>query len=465
MSTRRVKSRPNVLFVFADQWRAQSAGYAGNPDVHTPHIDGLAKRSINCVNAISGCPVCSPYRASLLTGQYPLTHGVFINDTSLDPDAVTVGKCFRNAGYATAYIGKWHVDGHGRTAFIPGERRQGFDYWKVCECTHDYNHSLYYGDTDEQRYWRGYDAAAQTDDAIAWLGTRRGVSDPFCLFLSWGPPHSPYGSAPERFRAPYDPASLMLPPNVPPPHTADARTSLAGYYAHISALDSCMGALLASLRDLGFEENTLVVLTSDHGDMLGAFGTWDKQQPHEESVRVPFLLRWPGMPGWSPRIVHSLIDSPDIMPTLLSLCDIRVPDTVEGRSLAGVLEGTEADDIDEALLLCPMPFGNWHRGVGGKEYRGVRTMRYTYTRDLRGPWLLYDNIADPWHQHNLCGTSEHAEAQSNLDSALRRLLVKRGDQFLAGEEHCRAWGYVTDERGIVVERMQRDGDGGSIPRT
>ncbi len=443
--------RPNVLFVFADQWRAQSVGYAGNPDVRTPRIDAFAAESINCVNAVSGCPVCSPYRASLLTGQYPLSHGVFINDTSLDPGAATIGKCYRDAGYATAYVGKWHVDGHGRTAFIPRERRQGFDYWKVLECTHDYNDSRYYADSAEQLRWEGYDALAQTRDAAAWLSVRD-TSQPFCLFLSWGPPHNPYFSAPERYQSMFDPGELRLPPNVPPEHADNARKTLAGYYAHIGVLDECMGLLLDTLESCGLSQNTVVVLTSDHGDMLGAFGTWDKQQPHEESVRVPLLLRWPGMSGWQPRTAQSLIDAPDIMPTLLSLCGIDVPGSVEGRSVAGVMRGTEPDAIDEAFLLCPMPFGNWHRGVGGREYRGVRTVQHTYVRDIDGPWLLYDNAADPHHLHNLCGSPEHAALQRELDGRLTRILETRGVAFLSGEEHCRQWGYVTNERGIVVER-------------
>src|SRR5581483_4272682 len=121
--------RPNVLIVVADQWRAESFGYAGNPDVQTPSLDRLAGESINFSNAVSSVPVCSPMRASLLTGQRALTHGVFLNDAPLSPGAVTMAKVLHAAGYDTGCIGKWHVDGHGRSAVIPRERRQGFDYW------------------------------------------------------------------------------------------------------------------------------------------------------------------------------------------------------------------------------------------------------------------------------------------------------------------------------------------------
>ena len=165
--------KPNVVFIFGDQWRAQATGYAGDPNVRTPHLDALAAESINFTQALAGCPVCSPYRASLLTGQYPLRHGVFVNDVYLQPRSASIAEAFSAAGYDTAYIGKWHVDGHGRSNYIPPERRQGFDYWKVLECTHEYNNSPYYeGDSDEKRYWDGYDAIAQTRDAQAYMRNR-----------------------------------------------------------------------------------------------------------------------------------------------------------------------------------------------------------------------------------------------------------------------------------------------------
>ena len=122
--------KPNIVFVFGDQWRAQATGYAGNPTVKTPHLDQLAEDSINLTQAVSGYPVCSPARASLLTGQFPLTHGVFVNDVHLDNSAVSIAQAFRQGGYQTSYIGKWHVDGYGRSNYIPPERRQEFEYWK-----------------------------------------------------------------------------------------------------------------------------------------------------------------------------------------------------------------------------------------------------------------------------------------------------------------------------------------------
>ncbi|MGB1717243.1 MAG: sulfatase-like hydrolase/transferase, partial [Candidatus Latescibacterota bacterium] len=210
--------KPNVILVFGDQWRAQALGYAGDPNVQTPHLDGLAAESLNFRNAVSGCPVCCPARASLLTGQSPLEHRVIVNDVPLGDRATSIAQAFAAGGYDTAYIGKWHVDGQGRSNYIPPERRQGFDYWKVLECTHDYNNSFYYaGDSDEKLRWEGYDAIEQTRDAQAYLRDRSG-EDPFLMVLSWGPPHDPYQTAPQAYRDLYDPAALQLRPNPRPTH-------------------------------------------------------------------------------------------------------------------------------------------------------------------------------------------------------------------------------------------------------
>ncbi len=158
-----------MLFVIADEWRAQALSFNGDVNVKTPVLDKLAKESISFDNAVSGCPVCCPARASLMTGQYPLTNGVFINDVELKPNAPTLAETFAKAGYQTGYIGKWHLYGspdgkYGRRlAPVPRDKRFGFDYWKACECTHEYNHSLYYeGDDPTPKYWPGYDADSQT---------------------------------------------------------------------------------------------------------------------------------------------------------------------------------------------------------------------------------------------------------------------------------------------------------------
>ena len=443
-------TRPNVVFVFGDQWRAQATGYSGNPNVRTPNLDALARESVNFTHAVAGSPVCSPYRASLMTGQHPLTHGVFVNDVYLRPDAVSLADAFAQAGYDTAYVGKWHVDGHGRSNYIPPERRQGFEYWKVLECTHQYNHSPYYaGDSDEKLYWEGYDACAQTRDAQNYI-RNQSKERPFLLVLSWGPPHAPYGTAPEEYRALYSPEEIVLRPNVPDASAEKAREDLAGYYAHCSALDACLGDLQQALREEGIEENTLLVFTSDHGDMLGSQGQEKKQRPWEESIRVPFLLRYPALLGRQPRELGALTDAPDLMPTLLGLCGLPVPETVEGLDFSGYIQGGEDPTDGSVVITCPHPFGQWTpQKHNGREYRGLRTRRYTYVRSLEGPWLLYDNEEDPYQLSNLVDKPEYAQLQKELDDHLQRKLDAMGDEFLTGMDYIRKWNYTVSENGTV----------------
>ena len=440
---------PNVLFVLADQWRAQAFGHAGDPNVSTPHFDGLQRQGIRFLNAVSAVPVCCPARASFMTGQRALSHGVFLNDVPLSPAAVTIAKVLAQAGYDTGYIGKWHLNGDGRSAFIPRDRRQGFEYWKALECTHDYNQSFYYTDGPGKRMWEGYDAAAQTCDAQQYLRDHAGNGKPFFLFLAWGPPHDPYGTAPSKYREKYQPEDIRLRANVPAAISHQARTALAGYYAHCSALDDCMGDLLQTLREAGQEQNTLVVFTSDHGDLLGSHGAFNKQQPYDESIRVPLLLRWPGAFGTHGRQLDALISSEDLMPTILGLCRVAIPRTVEGRDYSGYLRGGKGPSDGAALIACVAPFGQWDRAHGGREYRGIRTRRYTCVRDLAGPWLLFDNQTDPYQMHNLVSDPGYERLHRKLEVALARELKKRGDEFLPAEAYIRKWSYNVDANGTV----------------
>jgi arylsulfatase A-like enzyme len=444
---------PNILILLADQWRAQAFGYAGDPNVHTPRIDALSRQSVNLRNAISSVPVCSPMRASLLTGQRALTHGVFLNDVPLASDAVTLAKVLGLAGYDTAYVGKWHLNGDGRSAFIPAERRQGFTYWKVLECTHSYSNSAYYAYTPDKLGWQGYDAFAQTRDAQQYLRAHAKSDRPFLFILAWGPPHNPYELAPAEYRARYDPAKLVLRANVPKEAEAQARRDLAGYYAHCTALDDCVGDLLQTLHDCGLEKNTMVVFTSDHGDMIGSHGLARKQKPYDESIRVPLLIRWPAK--LQPRELDAVFSSEDFMPTLLALCNQKLPKTVEGRDYSALLLAEQStpgvsDPVNSACLIsCPAPFGEWERRNGGKEYRGIRTSRYTYVRDLNGPWLLFDNETDPFQTTNLVHAASSSALAKQLDNLLTRKLRQAHDDFLPSTAYIKKWGYMTTSGGTV----------------
>lgn len=443
------KAKPNIVVVIADQWRAQAFGFADCPDVKTPNLDRLAGESTRLVNAISSLSVCSPTRASLLTGQRPLTHGVFLNDVPLNPEAVTIAKVLSAEGYDTGYIGKWHIDGHGRSAFIPRERRQGFDYWKVLECTHNYTDSIYYGDTSEKLHWSGYDAFDQTRDAGQYLRDHAHTGKLFVLFLAWGPPHDPYLTAPEKYRALYAPDRLTLRGNVPETTVPQARKILAGYYAHCTALDDCIGELRTAMTETGLDRNTILLFTADHGDMLGSQGLFKKQKPYDESVRVPMLFHWPEGLGVQPRQLEAPMSSEDVMPTLLGMCGVKSPKSVEGLDYSGYLRGGPNPGDNAAILQCVAPFGEWERRVGGKEYRGVRTVRYTYVRDLEGPWLLFDDQTDPLQLHNLAGVPEFAALQKEMEQLLTRKLAERGDQFLPGDDYIHKWNWAVNANGTV----------------
>lgn len=444
-----VTRKPNILIVLADQWRAQAFGYAGDSNVRTPNFDRLAAESVRLTNAISGLPVCSPTRASLMTGQRPLTHGVFLNDVQLNPGAVTLAKVLKREGYQTGMIGKWHIDGRGRSAFIPRERRQGFDYWKVLECTHAYSNSFYYADDPARQKWQGYDAIAQTRDACEFIRERAQTNQPFLLTLAWGPPHDPYFTAPAKYRALYDPAKLRLRPNVPAGLEPEVRKILAGYYAHCTALDDCMGRILDTLRDTGAARDTILLFSSDHGDMLGSHNQFKKQRPFDESIRVPMLIRWPAGLGGNDRSLAAPVNTEDIMPTLLGLAGVAIPSTVEGLDYSGHLRGGPLPGDGATVFRCVAPFGEWERRVGGREYRGLRTARHSYVRDLNGPWLLFDNQTDPFQTNNLVGVAAAAALQSELDAGLRRKLAQQKDEFLHARDYIARWGYKVNTNGTV----------------
>lgn len=442
-------ARPNIVYLLTDQWRAAATGYAGDPNVKTPHLDRLAGQSLDFRNAVSVCPVCTPHRAALMTGRFPTSTGMFLNDAHLPDEELCMAEMFTAAGYATAYIGKWHLDGHGRTAFILPARRQGWDYWKAAECDHDYNHSHYYtGDADRKEYWEGYDAYAQTRDAQRYLRDHAQGGRPFVLMLSYGSPHFPHGSAPAEYKKLYPPAAITLPANVPEHLQAQARQEAQGYYAHCTALDRCVGDLLATLDETGLAANTILVFTSDHGEMLGSHDCPPcmKQACWNEAASVPFLLRHPAQLGTRGRVVRMPLTTPDILPTLLGLAGVAVPATIEGEDLAPLLRaGGDAPDR-AALYMNVAPFD---RRRPLQAYRALRTGRYTYVRGLEGPQLLFDNQRDPLQMVNAIADPALAAVREDLDRRLSAQMARIHDAFLPPAEALATWGYHVADHGSV----------------
>jgi arylsulfatase A-like enzyme len=161
-------------------------------------------------------------------------------------------------------------------------------------------------------------------------------------------------------------------------------------------------------------------------------------------------VRYPAALGRQGKTIDMPINTPDIMPILLGLSGLDIPDTVEGTDFSGVVIGSEKPADNDALICCPSPFGQWKRENGGREYRGIRTKRYTYVRDLKGPWLLYDNEKDPYQLNNLCDSAEHGKLQNRLDKVLSEKLKQTKDDFLPGWEYIKKWGYEVDQSGTVV---------------
>ncbi|SOD80012.1 sulfatase family protein [Spirosoma fluviale] len=439
--------KPNIVIVMADQWRAQDLGYAGNREVITPNLDKLAGESVNARLCVAEVPVCSPSRASLLTGQHATTHGVFYNDRPLRNEAVTLAEVCQQNGYKTGFIGKWHINGGlakdfaaGRLSPIPADRRQGFAYWRGLECTHDYNNSPYYNEVNKRFVWQQYDAISQTDSAISFMTQSR--KEPFLLVLAWGPPHDPYQTAPKEYRQRYAGKTLSLRPNVPAKDTMEANRALKGYYAHINALDDCIGRLQAALKGAKLDENTIFVFTSDHGDMLYSHDQINKQKPWDESIRIPFLLKYPAGLSRKGRTLDVPITLTDVMPTVLSLSGQTIPASVQGQDVASLIRKPRAPRPDDAAMIaCIVPFHQWNYGRGGREYRGVRTARYTYVRDLKGPWLLYDNQQDPYQLTNLANAPKLAGTQKQLEGILTQKLQAANDNFAAGNVYMDKWNY------------------------
>ncbi|RXP59348.1 DUF4976 domain-containing protein [Lutibacter sp. HS1-25] len=445
---------PNVVFVLTDQWRAQDIGFVGNEQVITPAIDELAKESVVFTNAISNIPVCTPARASLMTGKYPLSHGLFYNDKPLRTDENCIAEVYKENGYQTGYIGKWHINGHpqgmtnmqGRGLPITADRRQGFDFWKVCETTHNYNNSIYFDENNVKHKWEGYDAIAQTKEAVKYMQANK--ENPFVLFVAYGPPHAPYNTAPQKYQDMYKDMDIKLRPNVPEDKAEKAKEEIRGYYAHMTALDDCVAELQKEIKNLGLEENTIFVFTSDHGDMLYSHSEVKKQKPWEESIHIPFILKYPAKLKAGTQMTK-MFSFPDIMPTLLGMSNLPIPESVEGLNYTGQLLGTQELDVDAALITCPVPFHQWKYKNGGREYRGVRTEKYTYVKDLNGPWLLYDNLNDPYQMNNVVGNEAFKNIQADLEVKLKAILDKQGDQFLPGEEYMKKWNYHWDSNDSI----------------
>lgn len=433
----------NIIFILTDQWRADALGYAGDANVTTPNLDAFAHEAVSFSNTVSVCPVSTPYRASLITGRYPTSTGMFINDLYLPSEELCMAEIFNEAGYNTAYLGKWHLDGHGRSKNVAPDRRQGWKYWKGSECDHNYLKEHYYENEDSTiRYWQGYSPYAIADEASNYMQKFTKDEQPFCLFVSIGTPHFPHETAPDEFMKLYSGDKLKLPANIPEDMQESASKELQGYYAHCTATDKAIGEIIDKIKELGIYDNSIIVFTSDHGEMMGAHGfrPFMKHLPYSESANVPFLITYPGMDKNKGKIAEAAITTPDILPSLLSLCNIKIPESIEGYDFSEIIKNPDKDRERAALFMNVCPFGI---AFESDEYRAVKTATYTYVKTPDGPAMLFDDRKDPYQLNNLVNQKEFAEIQEKLEKELMHELSRIGEKEINPREYyLKKFGYI-----------------------
>ena len=445
--------QPNLVYVFADQLRYQSCGYAGDTRARTPNIDQFATEGANFCNAVSGSPMCAPYRASLFTGKYASSTGMAINELRMNPNHTCFGHVLHANGYQTGYIGKWHLWANrlGRHAdpknsyIPPGPYRLGFDgTWAAYNFHHLYFDAYYHEDSPEKIVLPGYEPDGQTDLAIEYLREASKNPDPFALFLSIGTPHDPWTQAnvPASDYELFRDVDFALPPNYRHENDPYADTWavmseseraklpewLRVYYAMTTNLDRNIGRLLHAIDALGLREETIFVFTSDHGEMFGAQGRRAKNIFYEEAVRVPFLVRWQDQVP-AGHISDACLNTPDIMPTLLAMMDLPVPEAVEGTDLSNAVFDRPTDEPDAAFMQGMGCTAKWEDGY---EWRALRSKQHTYAvHRPDGSEKLFDNIADPFQTLNLIDAPESAEHREQFRTMLKQRMAGLNDTFEA----------------------------------
>ena len=419
--------KPNILFVLSDQWRAQTLTTAGDPDIHAPNLKRLAEEGVQFDRNYVSYPLCCPSRASIVTGRFPQACGMADNRPIMPLGERTMAQELKKIGYATGYIGKWHLDGNPGPNFVPpGERRRGFDYWAAYSRGHRYYNSVYYRDTDEPIQMGGYEPDYQTDLAIEFI--KRNKDNPFYLYVSWGPPHEMPGringryafdrTPPAKYANFYKPGQFHLRPNVPKDYEATARKGLAGYYGLCSALDDNIGRLLNALNETALADDTIVVFSSDHGDMVGSHGLEAKGVPYEESARAPLLIRYPRRIK-AGRKDNLMISNVDYMPTLLTLCGAPVQKQVQGRDLSQQVLGGQGERPDSILSVCDLGSPReWRMVVRGQDKLVVDV--------LRRPTRLYNLSEDPFEMRNLVNDPAHAKKKAELHELLNNWILRVG---------------------------------------
>ena len=487
----RRQRRPNVVWIFGDQHRAQATGYRGDPNLLTPNIDNLGRQGVRFDCAVAGAPWCAPFRGALISGQYPHQNGVVANGIQLPPANPTVATAFNDAGYHTAYVGKWHLDGaygpeEEQRRYVPPERRGGFHYWMANEASNNQHEHYLHGTDSETEPVRlaGYVTDAMTDLLIHHLRGHVGSGEdyqPFFAVLSVQPPHGPMVTPTNpTYRGKHpSPADVQLRRNVPavPWIETKARDLLSGYYGMVENLDYNVGRIRQALIDLRADSDTYVVFFSDHGEMAGSHAQFDKRSPHEESLRIPFIVHRGG--GMQHAISDAVINHIDIAPTSLGLCGIPVPETMVGYDYSAQCVSPSAPEFagpahrdaePESAYLQQIPPRPFAVGPDGNTpsfgdsvnlpWRGVATRDgWKYVCTPGHDWQLYNTVEDPFEQANHVYNERFREQKERCHALLAEWIATTDDHFPLPDITLRERGTPAEQYRQAVAQRKGSADG------
>jgi arylsulfatase A-like enzyme len=428
------RSHPNLIIVYPDQMRGQAMGFLNEDPVITPNLDRFARESLVLPQAVCNYPVCSPSRAMLWSGKYPHSNNVLGNCNTngakhgyeMRQSEQCLSDILCESGYSLGYIGKWHLDSPYKpyvkssnnsenfawNEWCSPERRHGFDFWYAYG-TYDQHLNPMYWATDSPRekpIWIDqWGPEHEADMAIKYIrnenGDYRDQRKPFALVVAMNPPHMPYNLVPEKYIDKYSDKTyrdLVVRTNVDIDGDSRmsrlARNQTKNYFAMITGVDDQFGRILDVVNKQGLDEDTIVLFTSDHGNCIGSHNEVSKNNHYEESMRIPFMIRWPGK--IKSRLDDLLLSTPDIFPTMLDLmgCSDSIPENVEGVDYAGLfLTGEGQRPTSQLYFWTPYGQPEWGR-------RGVRTDQYTLMiskmPDMEIEHVLHDNINDPYQLKN-----------------------------------------------------------------
>jgi len=461
LSGDQTQKKPNIIFVFDDQLRADVCGVYGGKDILTPNINRLASQGIKFTNAISSCPLCTPYRGMLHTGRYPTHSGILMNFVEANhiQNPNCIADVFNNAGYHTGFIGKWHLSSGWRreeglyepdraavAAFrtknpeteyvLPGPGRLGYKHWEAFNFHVAFNNYWYYQDESKKLYSEKYETDTQIDQAIAYMEALKNSGNPFLLTVAPHPPHPPF--KPEYIPEGYlnkVPDQIHWSPNVPQDNPRKL-IEMRYYLAMAKNMDDNLGRLMQYLDDSGLSNNTILVFTSDHGEMHGSQGRLNKMVPYAEAMNIPLIIRWPRRIQ-AGQESDALFTAMDHLPSLCGLAGLSIPREVDGCDLSGVILNNNRDSREEVLI------GNYtshwdffQTGTQWPEWRGVKTKRYTYCQWLSGDEELYDHIEDPYEMNNLVIGGKELPILKKMRQRLKDFLVTAHDDFLPGTAYA-----------------------------